>query len=57
MRLQISLPTETWERVKELADAERRPPKYQVEHLIIEALRTRQEEQATSDKEVAVNAR
>jgi hypothetical protein len=57
-RLYIEIPKDTWEKVKELADAERRPPRYQVEHLVIEALRARQVDQPTSDKEeVPANAR
>ena len=52
MRLQISLPMETWEQVKKLADDERRPPRYQIEHLVIEALRARQVDKSTS-KEAA----
>lgn len=54
MKLQISLPTETWNQIIELADEERRPPKYQIEHLVIEALRARRADTAPSEvKEVA----
>ena len=45
-RLYIEIPRDTWEQVKKLADAERRPPRYQVEHLVIEALRARKGDQA-----------
>jgi hypothetical protein len=51
MRLQIILPTETWEQIKELADAERRPPRYQVEHLVIETLRARKADQIVPEEE------
>jgi hypothetical protein len=53
MRLQINIPEEAWERVKKLATSECRPPRYQLEHLILEALRTRQKDQPSSNKEVA----
>jgi hypothetical protein len=45
-RLYIEIPRDTWEQVKKLADAERRPPRYQVEHLVIKALRARKGDQA-----------
>jgi hypothetical protein len=37
MRIQISLPPETWEAVKEMARTDRRPPRQQVEYLVIQA--------------------
>jgi hypothetical protein len=44
-RLYIKIPRDTWEQVKKLADAERRPPRYQVEHLVIQALQERRQQQ------------
>jgi hypothetical protein len=56
MKLQISLPPEAWQQVIQLADAERRPPRYQVGHLVIEALRARKADQIVSEEEEPANA-
>ena len=39
MRVQISLPTETWEQVIELAQGDRRSPRQQIEYLVIRAVK------------------
>lgn len=46
MRLQISLPQEMWEKVRQLAELERRPPRNQIEHFIVEAVKRRPAEAA-----------
>jgi hypothetical protein len=37
-RLQISLPTQAWDRIKNIAYSERRSPKQQIEYWVLEAL-------------------
>jgi hypothetical protein len=44
MRLQISLPRETWEQVIELAQEDRRSPRQQIEYLVIRAVKNCAEE-------------
>jgi hypothetical protein len=39
MKLQISLPPDTWEQVKELAQGDRRSPRQQIEYLVIRAVK------------------
>lgn len=44
MRLQIALPPNVGDQIQELAEAEHRPLKYQVEMLVIEAMNARRGE-------------
>ena len=44
MRLQISLPPDTWEQVLEIAQEDRRSPRQQIEYLIIRAVKSGAEE-------------
>ncbi len=40
MKVQISLPPEAWDQIKELAQVDRRSPRQQAEWLLIDALRS-----------------
>jgi hypothetical protein len=49
VRLQISLPPETWEAVKEMARAARRPPRQQIEYLVIRAVKGKYSENTSRE--------
>jgi hypothetical protein len=53
LRVQVAFEPDYAARIRELADQEHRPIRFQVEALALEALRARQADRAASDKEVS----
>ncbi len=51
MRVQVSIPTELWERVQFIAREEHRAPKNQVERFVWEGIQSREKREAPPPKE------
>jgi hypothetical protein len=51
LRVQVVLPPDLGARVRKLAEAEHRPVRFQIERLVIEALRARDEDEPPTDRQ------